>query len=398
MKDNFKFHIITMSTYGVGLSGGDRIFIELSKKLVKTYPTSVYLWEEGLGICKREGLANVKFVLWSANYWAKFGFFINYFARIFIGISKTLGMKLEDSPQTIVYSASEFWQDSLPSFILKLRYPKIKWVAAWYQTAPNPFKGYSEEKGAIRYRFKASLYYLVQFPIKPIIRRFADLIIVNNENEKKEFPDITEKNRVFVMIGAVDLDRIKVYRSKHKKMNKIYDGVFQGRFHPQKGVIEMIDIWKMVVAKKSDAKLAMIGDGPLMNDVRNKIRKLNLEKNIELFGYVFDGPKKYGIFSRSKVVVHPAFYDSGGMASAEAMAFGLPVVGFDLVAYKSYYPKGMIKAKIGNLSDFAKQVLTLLNNTKIYSKLQKEGLRMIESNWSWEQRARTLTGKIETLK
>ena len=38
-------------------------------------------------------------------------------------------------------------------------------------------------------------------------------------------------------------------------------------------------------------------------------------------------------FSFGKVVSHPAFYDSGGMASAEAMVFGLPCVGFKLKAF-----------------------------------------------------------------
>ena len=43
------------------------------------------------------------------------------------------------------------------------------------------------------------------------------------------------------------------------------------------------------------------------------------------------------------MVVHPAIFDSGGMAAAEAMAWGLPGVSFDLPALKTYYPQGMIK-------------------------------------------------------
>lgn len=383
MKNNFQFHIVSLSTYGHGLSGGDRIWIELSKRIGIKYPMKVYVWEEGLKIAERDGLTEVEYILWSAKFWAKFGFFVNYFARIFIGIFNALKLKLENTPQTIIYSASEFWQDSLPSLVLKLRYPKIKWIAAWYQTAPNPFK--------VKYHFRAFLYFLAQLPIKPLIRKFADLVIVNNENERGEFKEMDRGDKVLVMLGALDLEKIKAYQRKYKSTRKIYDGVFQGRFHPQKGVIELVDIWKMVVDKKPDAKLAMIGDGPLMKDVRFKIKDLRLGKNITLFGYIFDGPKKYKIFSQSKVVLHSAIYDSGGMASAEAMAFGLPAVGFDLTAYKSYYPRGMIIAKVGDLRDFAKQVLLLLDNTKFRTKIGKEGLRMLESNWSWQTRADNLT-------
>ena len=56
--------------------------------------------------------------------------------------------------------------------------------------------------------------------------------------------------------------------------SKKYDAVFIGRFHPQKGVLELIDIWKRVVNKKPQAKLAMIGDGPLMKKVQLKIKKI----------------------------------------------------------------------------------------------------------------------------
>lgn len=380
-----------MSTYGIGLSGGDRIFIELTKRLAKKYSVSIYLWEEGLEICKREDLKNVKFVIWSSKFWAKFGFFksvtfvINYFSRIFIAVFNSFKLKIDNSPNIIVYSASEFWQDSLPALILKLRYPKIKWIAAWYQTAPNPFIGFRENG-----QFKlipsagAFAYWVVQQPVKPLIRRYADFIFLTSEPDKLQFPQLNNLNRLVVIKGGVDLDKVKLFQKKFSNLPKIYDAVFQGRFHPQKGVIELIDIWKIVVAKKKDTKLVMIGDGPLMNDVREKIKDLKLEKNIKLLGYIFDGPEKYKIFQQSKIVVHPALYDSGGMAAAEAMAFGLPGISFDLEALKTYYPEGMIKVPIGDRNNFALAIVALLKDNKMYKKIQQEASKIIYENWSWD--------------
>lgn len=378
------FHIVTMSTYGTGLSGGDRIWIELAKRIRGKYPVSVYLWEEGKVIAERGKLRDVNFVLWSAKEWSKFGFFINYFARILIGIFKAFTLKLENAPQTIVYSASEFWQDSLPSFILKLRYPKIKWAAAWYQTAPNPLIGYSQEEETTRYRFKAFLYWLVQTPVKPIIKKFADFIFVTSEPDQKHFPSQNKKGHILIVKGGVDLKETQFFAEKFKNLSKIYDGVFQGRLHPQKGVLELVDIWKMVVNKKPDAKLAMIGDGPLMKNVKLKMKNEKLENNIKLLGWVFDGSKKYRIFSQSRIVVHPAFYDSGGMAAAEAMAFGLPGISFDLDALKTYYPSGMVKVPIGDIDKFSEQIIHLLTDQKFYKHLRKQALALIHKNWSWD--------------
>ena len=337
-------------------------------------------------MCKRQNLKshNIKFLISKMKTWSRLGFLVNYFARIIEGLRVGISVKLDNNSKTIVYSASEFWMDSIPALLVKLRFSKIKWLAAWYQTAPSPFS------------FGWSLpYWLAQQPIKPLISHFADFVLVNNEEERREFPGLNKKNKVIVVLGGVGLKEIKKWKKKKRDLSKRYDAVFQGRFHPQKGVTELIDIWKKVVDKKPDAKLAMIGDGPLMENVKSKIKNLKLEDNIKLFGYVFDGDTKYRIFSQSKIVVHPAFYDSGGMASAEAMAFGVPAVGFDLESFKSYYPKGMIKVKTGDLDSFVVQVVRFLDNKKLRNKIGKEAMQMVQSSWSWDKRANKVLSYVK---
>jgi glycosyltransferase involved in cell wall biosynthesis len=187
---------------------------------------------------------------------------------------------------------------------------------------------------------------------------------------------------------------LKDGRQKKRGLSKIYDAVFQGRFHPQKGVVELIEIWRRVVEKIPEAKLVMIGDGPLMKNVKLKIKNLKLESNIELLGYVFDGDEKYKTFSQSKIVVHPALYDSGGMASAEAMAFGLPCVGFNLKSYISYYPKGMIKVKVGDLNAFSDTIIRLLRDERFRNRIGGEAENVVKKDWSWEKRSEELLNKF----
>jgi len=387
VENNIKpeFHVLTMSTYGTGISGGDRIWIELSRRISAKYDVYVYLWEEGKTIAEREGLKKVYYILWSAKKWDRFGFFINYFARVCISIFHAFKLNLTNNPRTVVYSASEFWQDAFPAVILKLRYPSLTWVASWYQTAPHPFKGFREEGTfTIVPDFRAFLYWLVQLPIKPLIKKYADFVFVTSEPDKKHFPKQNSGSRVVVIKGGVDIEKANFYRKRFRKLPKIFAGVFQGRFHPQKGVLQLVDIWKMVVAKKPDAKLALIGSGPLWESVRLKVKNEKLEDNIKFFGWVFDGPKKYRIFSQSKIVVHPALYDSGGMAAAEAMAWGLPGVAFDLQALETYYPYGMIKVEIGDLRSFANVIIKLLDYADLYQKTSQDALKLIRNYWSWD--------------
>lgn len=394
------FHIFANAALGEGLSGGDRIFIEFAKRLEKDHHVVIHVWEEGYKICKKQGLSetnNLKFEIINVNFWCKFGFLICYFARIISACFKALFIKLEDNNSFIVYSASEFWMDSLPAFILKLRFPKVRWIAAWFQTAPNPLKGFSEGERENVYRLSAFYHWFMQLPIKQLIERWADLCLVNNEEEKKYFPHLNKQNKTVVIFGAVNIEDIETWKKQQNNtvFKKIYTAVFQGRFHPQKGVVELVDIWKKVTGKLPEAKLAMIGDGPLMNAVKDRIKQLGLEANVNLFGYIFDGDQKYRIFSQSKLVVHPAFFDSGGMASAEAMAFGIPCVGFNLNSYKSYYPRGMIKVAVGDLDLFAKTIVGLINSKQKRGEIGKEAKKMIKENWNWDQRVNQLLALLD---
>ena len=374
---NKKIIFIALGATGEGMSGGDRIFIEFARHWSKTHSIEIYTSFSGQRMCKVSNLPNRVII-----HPHKFGF-IEYLNKIIYGIYLGLTMKIDDN--TIVYSASEFWMDSVPPFILKLRFPHIKWVASWYQTAPNPISGFSNG----RYRFSALLYWLAQLPIRPLIFWKANFALVNNDLEKKVFPD-----KAIVVLGAVDTDKIRKWKLENGDLPKVYEAVFQGRFHPQKGVVELIKIWRLVVDKIPKAKLVMIGDGPLMESVKLEIRSLKLESNIKLLGYVFDGDKKYKLFSQSKIVVHPALFDSGGMASAEAMAFGLPCVGFDLPAYSDYYPTGMLKSKFNDLSDFSKNILLLLKSKELYTKLSKSAQELVFSTMSWNNRAAEILKKI----
>lgn len=391
------FMIIALSPVGNGLSGGDRIFIELARNLSKKdMPVTIVTWDDGVNMCQRQQLTEqqARFDVLPITNSLQKNFVLCYFTRIIKGMLWALTTAIP-TEKHIIYSASDFWMDSLPAAILKLRNKQLTWVAAWYQTAPSPWKGYSESDREKKYHLNALLYWLVQLPIKPIVSKLADYVCVNNEEEKKEFPILNKKGKVITMLGAVDIDKIENWKKDHKTVRKEFDAVFQGRFHAQKGVLELLQIWKKVVNKKSDAKLAMIGDGPLMPEAKKLIRELQLHNNVTLFGYLFDGDEKYTVFSQSKLVVHPAFFDSGGMAAEEAMVFGMPCVGFDLPSYTSYYPKGMVKVPVGDLDQFAETIITLLNKKETRDRIGKEGMEYIMKHNSWKQRTDQLLKQLQ---
>ena len=126
---------------------------------------------------------------------------------------------------------------------------------------------------------------MMQLPIYLIVKNWADIVFVTSEPDVDKF--ITKRrsrDKIVVIRGGVEIKPSLEYLKSGQVIgfeDRIYDACFVGRFHSQKGVLELIDIWEIVCARKSDARLAMIGIGDLEKEAKNKIRALKLDKNFD---------------------------------------------------------------------------------------------------------------------
>ena len=372
---------------GGSLSGGDRIFIECAKRWAeKGYDIQIITCEEGYEMCRRYALGNVSYLTVSPRY--RLPIYLLYILRMIKGSLLTWRMA-PHLRNVVVYSSSDFWPDSIPALVCRMRNKRVRWIAGFYLFMANPFGRESPYKGLSM--LKGLLYYFSQLPVYLLVRKFADMIWVTSEPDRERFIDSRlSPSKVIAVRGGVD---VETPSSIPEPKEKRFDAVFVGRFHPQKGVLELIDIWNHVVKRKKDARLAIIGVGDLEREIKEKIRVYGLKGNIVLFGFK-DGVEKLRIFKDSKVVVHPAIYDSGGMASCEAMACGLPGVSFDLPALRTYYPKGMLKTPCYDLKAFAENILWLLNDENLCRRTARDALDWAKE-WDWNKKSEEL---LETIK
>lgn len=384
MKDNLSFNIVANAVWGPeGLSGGDAIFIEIARFLVKRgVEVNIFTWEDGIELCQNNHLTGVNFHLISARKYPKFGFYPLYIMRTIMGIKKikeVLTLQKIANKKVIIYSASDFWPDSMPAIFYKNRLRKSKWIAGFYLFSPRNLRNLP--------------FLLSQKIIFWLVAKYADLICVTSQPDISPFVQAGRKtDEIFVMRGGIDYEHLKKFQ---RPIEKIYDAVFVGRFHPQKGVLEMIDIWREVVKRRPRAKLALIGTGSLEKEMKKNIVKYSLDENVNFFGPLI-GDDRNIILQQSRIVLHPAVYDSGGMAAASGLACGLPGVCFDLSVLKTYYPRGFLYAKIGNISDFADKVISLLKKPKLYEKLSREAVNEARG-WDWEKRITLFTNKLSGL-
>jgi glycosyltransferase involved in cell wall biosynthesis len=386
--------IIANNTYGKMMSGGDRIWIELTKNLAEKLNIVLFTSEEGLLLLNKsqETKVNISIIKTDTefkdnNLYSILGLIKMQIRRTYKGIkyiSANMGI-IKNSD--FIYSSSDFYPDFLSAIFAKIINKKIKWIAGFYLFATFPLSKNTPYKGINR--VKGILYWFMQLPSYFIIKRFADYVFVTSEPDIKRF--YSKKNNILKILaikGGIDISESEKYLKSNDSVipldRREYDACFVGRFHVQKGCLELIDIWSNV-NKKKKLKLVLIGDGELKHEIENKVAKLSMQSQIEILGFL-DGKDKYEIFKQSKLMVHPAIYDSGGMAMAEGMAFGLPGISFDLEALKSYYPKGVIKIPCFDIEAFANAIISLLENEKFYKELSKEAYEYAKT-WDWSERA-----------
>lgn len=383
---NCVIHNIELSKTGIGLSGGEKCLVELIKYLSNYYPNIIYVPENGKVTYESNGLVNnniVYKIIGSFSVEKRFGVFISYLVRTLKGLLNI--PKLNINRKHVIISHSDFWPTVIYTFFIKLKNPHVKWIALIHMLSPSIFKGF-EGQYTSKYRIPSLrlVHYWLNQRLFFFLARKADFLVGVNPtyyNVLKKY----NKNVRIIRYGS-DVNEIKEKLITMVPSSiKEYDACFVGRFHPQKGIFELCDIWKKVTKKIPDAKLVIIGDYNNSLGIRLKtiIRKEMLDKNIILLGYK-DGLEKYKVILKSKIFLFPSYYESFGIVALEAMSCGLPVVAYDLPIFRDLFRKGMVKVPILNNNSFADVIVKLLINRSYYEKIAKEASEF-SKNFSWRK-------------
>jgi len=283
------------------------------------------------------------------------------------------------------YSASDFIPDLILARRLRDEGLASRWIGCLYLFVPHPAYGYEGHYshklfGSFDPRL-AAFYPYQRLTVLPTALT-ADGNMIANDVDAEEFVKRGyPRERVHAVYGVVNLDHIGAHEGA-----PLYDAAFVGRLHPQKGCKRLLQIWKFVLADLPGSKLAIVGVGEPAYErrLRQLARTLGIEDSVAWIGFL-EGPQKYALLQRSRVFLHTSVYDNCGMAAAEALACGLPAVTFDLPPLRVAYPRGTLKAPIGDEAAFARQIVRLLSDEELRRRLGAEGRQEVAA---WDRRAR----------
>jgi glycosyltransferase involved in cell wall biosynthesis len=129
----------------------------------------------------------------------------------------------------------------------------------------------------------------------------------------------------------------------------------------------------------------MIGDGPDRAELHEKASKLGLDRYIRWFG-ALPQEEVFGLYTAMDVFVMPSLYEGFGLAAAEAMAVGLPVVGTRIEGLTEVIEDGLTGFLVppADKRALAERIAYLLNNRDTAVALGKRGAERVRNLFSIE--------------
>ena len=261
-------------------------------------------------------------------------------------ILRSLFFRFKQKPDVVIASSHYLW-DTLPGLVFsqRLRSKLVIYMHGLLETSPS----YTRSEGIW------DKIALLNDRIGLVLCRKADLIFaINNDIKDALIAKGFKAEKIFVTTNAVDHELINSVKNEMKT----FDGCFCGSLIRRKGVYELVDLWEKILKRLPESKLIIIGYGEEYHNLLKEVKNKALEKNITITGYVSARDKIFSMKS-SKIFIFPSHEEQWGIAVSEAIACGLPVVCYDIPAFRNS-GSNLNKVKLGDTDEMATVILNIL--------------------------------------
>lgn len=173
---------------------------------------------------------------------------------------------------------------------------------------------------------------LLKQALKPFSKRYANTYFACTEHAGRWlFGNKTfDEGKVLVVNNGIDVDSYsfneKIRKEKRKELKlKDTDIVIGhiGRFMKQKNHEFLIDIFSELYKENNNYKLMLIGQGPLQDEMKQKVKDLGIEDAVMFLGQKNDANKYYQAMD---LFLFPSLYEGLGMVFVEAQSAALPSI------------------------------------------------------------------------
>lgn len=172
---------------------------------------------------------------------------------------------------------------------------------------------------------------LIKRFLRPFARLFANQYWACSKfaGEWMYGKSLVDNGKVFVIRNAIDLKKFSFNQQKRDELrsrlgleSKFVLG-HVGRFMKQKNHHFLIDIFNEFQKYNHESALILVGDGPLKEAIKNKVKSLGLTGKVFFLGNI---DYVANLYSALDVFLLPSLYEGLPVVGVEAQANGLPLV------------------------------------------------------------------------
>ncbi|MBI5788262.1 MAG: glycosyltransferase family 4 protein [Candidatus Schekmanbacteria bacterium] len=168
------------------------------------------------------------------------------------------------------------------------------------------------------------------------------------------------------------------------------------RLTPEKGVDRLLNALRQV---DESAKLVIVGDGPSLPELKEKVKTLNLAARVKFTGWLPNSQIAQYYRQCTLAVVPSLWPEPFGIVGIEAMAYGKPVIAFDnggIAEWLEDQVTGYLVGR-GNEIMLAKKINYLLQHRDTAQAMGNRGRRAVELRFTPEEHVNKLLGLFEDI-
>lgn len=236
------------------------------------------------------------------------------------------------------------------------------------------------------------------FKLLKILCRFivgnSDMITVNSSYMKQQLLSIAPDSAEKIQIIPMGVDPEKYHDVGNPDLNRKFESnrviLSVGRLIDWKGTIYLIDAMPLVLQRYPNALLLIIGSGPEMEHLVQRVHQLTLEENVTFLGVVSNEDLQ-AYYHAADVFVLPSINKSGkteglGVVLLEAMASGCPVIGSNVGGIPDIIrdeENGFLVPE-QDPSVLAERIVRIFSDANLREKFRKNGHSRIEESYTWD--------------
>lgn len=216
----------------------------------------------------------------------------------------------------------------------------------------------------------------------------------------KGFKKPIKKISYGIDFSIFDNSKWKEVKNKYNKDGKIV--VYIGRISHEKNLLYLLECMNTVLKRVTNTKMLIIGDGPQMKEIKEKIASLQLSDKVILTGKIpHEQLVKSSIFKASDLFVTASTTETFGITTLETQVNGLPCIAIKAKGTEDLIKDGIngYLVKRGDKQKFANRVIELLTNPSIYKEMQKNTKELVKEHdlkkviILWEKEYKKLIGE-----